>query len=330
MRVGHRRGADDELAQRWFAAMPSVKLVNAYGLTETSDDTNHEVMERAPDGDRVPLGPPVNNVHVYVVDEHLSPVPLGAPGEIVFSGVCVGRGYVNDPERTRLAFLADPLRKGERLYRSGDFGRWRPDGKLEFLGRRDAQVKISGFRIEIGDIENALLRAPGVRQGAVVIAERADKSKRLVAFYASERPLEISILQDQLSQALPAYMVPSTFHWQESLPLTANGKIDRKNLTALAGKLGAVEEPARYSAPTTPTERLFCEVLAGIMGIEQVSVDSHLFYDLGADSLVITTFCARLRKRADLPPISTKEVYQRPTIRSLAAALTDAGPAPLV
>ncbi len=316
-----------ELARRWFTVKPSIKLVNAYGLTETSDDTNHEVMERAPEGDRVPLGPVVNNVHVYVVDPQLSPAPLGAPGEIVFSGVCVGRGYVNDPERTRLAFMADPLRKGERLYRSGDFGRWRPDGKLEFLGRRDAQVKINGFRIEIGDIENALLRASGVRQGAVVIAERPDKSKRLVAFYASERELEISNLQDQLRQALPAYMVPSTFHWRESLPLTANGKVDRKNLTALAGELGAKEEQAPYSAPTTPNERFFCEVLAGLMGIEQVSIDSHLFYDLGADSLVVTTFCARLRARADLPPISTKDVYQRPTIRSLAAALTDSGPA---
>ncbi len=316
-----------ELARRWFAAMPSVKLVNAYGLTETSDDTNHEVMERAPEGDRVPLGPAVNNVRVYVVDPHLSPVPLGAPGEIAFSGVCVGRGYVNDPERTRLAFMANPHREGERFYRSGDFGRWRPDGKLEFLGRRDAQVKINGFRIEIGDIENALLRATDVSQGAVVIAERTDKSKRLVAFYASQRPLEIKFLQDQLSQSLPAYMVPSAFHWKESLPLTANGKIDRKSLTALAAELGAGEEQAHYSAPTTATERFFCEVLASIMGIEKVSVDSHLFYDLGADSLVVTAFCARLRARPELPPLSTKEVYQRPTIRSLAAALSDAGPA---
>src|SRR5262249_12765761 len=195
------------LVRRWFAAMPSVRLVNTYGLTETSDDTHHEIMERAPEGDRVPLGPPIPNVHVYVVDEHLSPVPLGAPGEIIFSGVCLGPAYLHDPERTRLAFLADPLREGERIYRSGDFGRWRPDGKLEFLGRRDAQVKISGFRIEIGDIESALERAPGVRQGAVVIAERSDKSKRLVAFYASERPLDVDALRNHLGQALPPYMV---------------------------------------------------------------------------------------------------------------------------
>jgi non-ribosomal peptide synthetase-like protein len=315
-----------ELAQRWFAAKPSIKLANAYGLTETSDDTNHEVMERAPDGDRVPLGPAVNNVWVYVVDERLTPVPLGATGEIVFSGVCVGRGYVNDPERTRAAFMADPHREGQRLYRSGDFGRWRPDRKLEFLGRRDAQVKINGRRMEIGDIENALLGVPGVDQGAVVIAERADKSKRLVAFYSSEQALETGMLLEQLRQALPSFMVPSTFHWRESLPLTPNGKIDRKKLTALAGELGAVEEEARYTAPTTPIEQSFCEVLADIMNVERVSVDSDFFYDLGADSKVMMQFCTRLLKREDLPRVSIKEVYQHPTIRSLTAALADAAP----
>ena len=163
-----------ELAQRWFASQPQIKLVNAYGLTETSDDTNHEVMDRAP-ADRVLLGRPINNVHIQVVDEYLAPVPLGAPGEIVFSGVCVGRGYVNDPERTRAAFLTDP--DGQRRYRSGDHGRWRPDGKLEFLGRRDSQLKIRGFRIELGEIENTLLRVPGVRDGAVVVA-RAGRSEQ--------------------------------------------------------------------------------------------------------------------------------------------------------
>ena len=172
-----------ELTQRWFAAQPGVKLVNAYGLTETSDDTNHEVMDRPPEGTRVPLGRPVSNVRIYLVDEHLSPVPLGAPGVIAFSGVCVGRGYINDPERTRLAYRADPHRAGERLYLGGDYGRWQPDGKLEFLGRRDTQVKVSGFRIEIGEIENALLRVPGVRDGAVVVTGRPGQAQRLVAFW---------------------------------------------------------------------------------------------------------------------------------------------------
>src|SRR5260221_4205024 len=231
-----------ELAQRWFAAQPGIKLINAYGLTETSDDTNHEVMDRAPDRERVSLGRPVNNVHVYVVDEHLSLVPLGAPGEIVFSGVCVGRGYINDPERTRRAFLADPHREGQRMYRSGDYGRWLPEGKLEFLGRRDAQVKISGFRIEIGEIENTILRCPGVREGAVVIRERADQSRHLVAFYSGQQPLDGNALRDQLHELLPQYMVPSAFHWQRSLPLTDNGKVDRKALAVLAGVPDVAEQ----------------------------------------------------------------------------------------
>src|SRR6266566_1207900 len=231
-----------ELTQRWFAVQPGIKFVNASGPTETSDDTNHEVMDSVPDRERVPLGRPINNVHIYVVDEHLSPVPLGTPGELVFSGVCVGRGYVNDPERTRRVFLADPHRKGERLYRSGDYGRWLPEGKLEFLGRRDSQVKISGFRIEIGEIENTLLRVSGVRDGAVVVAERADQSKRLVAFYSGQRPLEVDVLRDRLGESLPEYMVPSAFHWRESLPLTANGKIDRRALMAIGGELDVAEQ----------------------------------------------------------------------------------------
>src|SRR6266542_6032274 len=168
-----------ELVERWFAGQPRIKLVNAYAPTETSDDTNHEIMDRPPPGERVPLGRPIHNVQIDIVDEHLSPVALGEAGEIIFSGMCVGRGYINDPERTRSAFLPDPHRPGGRLYRSGDYGRWLPDGKLEFLGRRDSQVKISGFRIEIGEIESALVRLPGVREAAVVVTEHAERGKQL-------------------------------------------------------------------------------------------------------------------------------------------------------
>src|SRR5437867_2052088 len=273
-----------ELVQRWFAAQPAIKLVNAYGLTETSDDTNHEVMDRAPDRERVPLGHPIHNVSVYVVDQYLSPVPLGAPGEIVFSGVCVGRGYINDPERTRRAFMADPHREGHRLYRSGDYGRWLPEGKLEFLGRRDARVKLSGFRIEIGEIENALLRLHGVRDGAVVVTERADHSKRLVAFYSGQRPLDPSILRNQLRESLPVYMVPSAFHWRKSLPVTDNGKIDRKALTALAGELEVAEQGRE--GPRTATEQWLAAAWAKVLGIpkDQIGRRDH-FFDLGGTSL---------------------------------------------
>ena len=271
-----------ELAQRWFAAEPGIKLVNAYGLTETSDDTNHEVMDRAPDGGRMPLGRPVSNVRVYVVDEDLSPVPLGAAGLIAFSGVCVGRGYVNDPERTRQAYRADPHHPGQRLYLGGDYGRWRPDGKLEFLGRRDSQVKISGFRIEIGEIENTLLRVPGIRDGAVVVAGRPGQGQRLVAFYTGPRPLEAGALRDRLGTSLPGYMVPAAFCWRETLPLTANSKIDKKTLTALAGELGDATAGPGYHAPGTPAERRLAAAWAKVLGIPQDQISRHdNFFDRG-------------------------------------------------
>jgi amino acid adenylation domain-containing protein len=301
-----------ELTQRWFAAYPKIKLVNTYGLTETSDDAVHEIMDRVPERERVPLGRPINNVRVYVVDEHLSPVPLGAPGAIVFSGVCVGRGYINDPERTRLVFMADPHREGQRLCWSGDYGRWLPEGKLDFLGRRDTQVKIAGFRIEIGEIENTLLRVPGVRDGAVVVAERADRSKSLVAFYSGQRPLEAGVLRDRLAESLPGYMVPAAFHWRESLPLTANSKIDRKTLTALAGEFGVVEED--YCAPRTPSEHRLAAAWAEVLGIPQEGIgrQDH-FFDRGGTSLAAVRLAVILDRA-----VSLKDITRHPILADLA------------
>jgi amino acid adenylation domain-containing protein len=302
-----------ELTQRWFASQPAIKLINAYGLTETSDDTNHEVMETVPDSDRVPLGRAINNVQIQIVDEYLTPVPLGAPGEIVFSGICVGRGYINDPDRTRAAFLTDPDHPGQRRYRSGDHGRWRPDGKLEFLGRKDSQLKIRGFRIELGEIENTLLRVPGVRDGAVVVAERADHSRHLVAFYSSQRPLAVDVLRDRLGESLPEYMVPSAFHWRERLPLTANSKIDKKTLTTLAGELSAVEDD--YDAPSTPTEQRLAAAWAKVLGIpqDQVSRTDH-FFDRGGTSLSAVKLAVTLDRA-----FSLKDLTSRPVLADLAA-----------
>lgn len=309
-----------ELIQRWFAICPEIKLVNAYGLTETSDDTNHEVMDGPPEGDRVLLGRAVNNVRVYVVDEHLSLVPLGAPGVIAFSGVCVGRGYVNDPERTRAAYLDDPHRPGERLYLGGDWGRWHPGGKLEFLGRRDNQVKIRGFRIEIGEIENTLLRVPGVRDGAVVVAERAGHSKHLIAYYTGRRQ-EVERLRRTLGAALPAYMVPSAFHWQDSLPLTANGKIDRKALTARAeqsapaqGDGGAEDQ---HRVPRTPAERKLAAAWAELLGVPEhrIGRQDH-FFDSGGTSLTAVKLTIALDRA-----VSLKDITRHPVLADLAALL---------
>jgi surfactin synthase thioesterase subunit len=208
--------------------------------------------------------------------------------------------------------MADPHREGQRLYQGGDYGRWRPEGKLEFLGRRDTQVKIRGFRIEIGEIENTLLRVPGIRDGAVVVAGLASQSKHLVAFYSGPRPLPAGVLRDRLGESLPGYMVPSAFHWQESLPLTANSKIDRKALTALAGELGDVEQD--YDAPTTPTEQRLAAAWAKVLGIpqDQIGRRDH-FFDRGGTSLSAVKLAIALDRA-----VSLKELTRHPILADLA------------
>ncbi|MER5964626.1 amino acid adenylation domain-containing protein [Streptomyces sp. NPDC002057] len=308
-----------DLVRRWFATAPGTRLVNAYGLTETSDDTNHEVMEAAPDGARVPLGRPIPNVYVYVVDQDLTPVPLGAPGEIVFSGVCVGRGYINDPERTRHAFLPDPHRPGERLYRSGDYGRWLPDGKLEFLGRRDTQVKIRGFRIETGEVENALLAVPGVRDAAVVVTPTGDRTS-LVGFYTSDAPLGTDVLAERLARSLPAYMVPSALHRRDALDLTANGKVDKKALAGLAETLTPAD--AAHEPPRTPTEQRLADAFATVLGLprDRVGRRDH-FFDQGGTSLSAVRLAIHLDRVVPLP-----EVLSHPVLADLATLIDSRTP----
>ncbi|MBL1084169.1 amino acid adenylation domain-containing protein [Streptomyces actinomycinicus] len=308
-----------ELVQRWFAIQPGIGLLNAYGLTETSDDTNHELLDGVPD--RVLLGRPVGNVRVYVVDEHLSLVPLGAPGLIAFSGICVGRGYVNDPERTREAYRTDPYRPGERLYLGGDWGRWQPGGKLEFLGRRDNQVKIRGFRIEIGEIENTLLKVDGVRDGAVVVVERGGGNKHLIAFHTGRRH-QPDVLREALSAALPAYMVPSAFHWQGSLPLTANGKTDRKALTARAQRTEPAAEPAGAEREALgPAERKIAAAWAELLGVPEHRISrTDNFFDCGGTSLSAVKLSIALDRA-----VSLKDITRHPVLADLAALLEGAG-----
>lgn len=304
-----------ELVRRWFDVMPNVKLVNAYGLTETSDDTNHEVMSAAPAGGSVPLGPPIPNVRVHILDERQRLVPLGAPGEIAFSGVCVGRGYINDPERTAQAYSTDPYVDGARLYRAGDYGRWSPDGKLEYLGRRDNQVKISGFRIEIGDIENALLRVPGIRDGAVVVGEGAGQSKFLVAFYSGNRPLEADEIRSEMAARVPGYMVPSSYKWRDSLPLTGNGKIDRKALTRMTREI--FPEAGAATEGLSATEQRLAEAWATVLGLPVGRIGGQdSFFALGGTSLSAVKL-AVLLKRA----VSIKDIMQTPILADLAALL---------
>ena len=303
------------LVERWFASQPDVPLVNAYGLTETSDDTNHEVMRRPPENGRVVVGRPVRNVDVSVVDERLALAPLGAAGELVFSGVCAGRGYVNDPRLTEAAFGPDPHRPGRRMYRSGDFGRWLPDGRLEFLGRRDAQVKVRGFRIEIGEVEHRLSRAPGLRECAAVAVDG-----ELVAFYTGPAELSTASLSAFVGAALPEYMVPTRFHRLAALPRTDNGKTDRRRLARLAAE--PPPAAAELAAPATPTERWLAEAWSEVLGIPagRVARDDD-FFARGGTSLSAVRLAIRLDRR-----VSLEDLARHPVLRDL-ARLVDAAEA---
>ncbi|MFG2594353.1 amino acid adenylation domain-containing protein [Streptomyces sp. NPDC048462] len=309
-----------DLVRRWFRARPATGLVNAYGLTETSDDTTHAVMHRVPESDGVPIGRPVGNVRMYLLDEHRSPVPLGATGAIAFSGICVGRGYINDPERTRAAFLPDPYRPGERLHLSGDYGRWLPDGQLEFLGRRDNQVKIRGFRIETGEIENALLAVPGVRDGAVVVTgEAAGRARRLIAFCSGTQPLPAGSVAERLAETLPAYMVPAAVHWREALPLTANGKIDRAELTRIAAESGPPGDPGSEALPRTRTERRLAAAWSRALGVPQDRLGRRdNFFDRGGTSLSAVGVVISLDRE-----VSLKDLVRHPVLTDLAALVDE-------
>ncbi|MFE7120357.1 amino acid adenylation domain-containing protein [Streptomyces sp. NPDC057654] len=309
-----------ESVRRWFRAYPHIRLVNSYGATEVSDDTMHEVLDRAPQGDFVSVGRALRNVDAYVLDENLALAPLGSPGEIAFSGVCVGRGYINDEERTRQAFVPDPFRADTRMYRTGDFGRRLPDGRIEYLGRRDEQVKIRGFRIEIGEIENRLLAMADVRDAAVVIEGAPGGPRNLVAFFTGGEELVAEHLRDFLAGSLPDYMVPTYFHRLRRLPLTENGKVDKTALLRLAGTLGHGGAP--YVAPRTPTEQRLATLWAEVLNapLERIGRDDD-FFELGGSSLAGVRLVVRMDRE-----LSLKQLVGHPVLSSLAAVLDGTHP----
>lgn len=306
--------------RRWFACRPEVRLVNAYGATEVSDDTMHEILDRAPEREFVTLGRLRRNVRGYVLDENGEPAPLGSAGEIAFSGVCVGRGYVNDPERTGEVFVPDPFRPGARMYRTGDFGRWLPEGRIQFLGRRDQQVKIRGFRIETGEVEHRLLAMDEVEQAVVVTGGGDDRHKVLAAFLTGggDRP-DGSSISRFLAGYLPDYMIPAYYHWLDALPLNENGKVDRRVLAELAGTLGHADGP--YAAPVTPTEQRLAVAWAEALNVPLQRIGrGDGFFALGGTSLAATWLVVKLGGL-----VSLGQVVAHPVLSELAAVIDAEG-----
>jgi amino acid adenylation domain-containing protein len=310
-----------ELARAWLTRVPRIPLVNAYGPTECSDDVTHHILRTPPRAEEatVPIGRPIANTQIYILDHLLQPVPIGVVGELCVGGDGVGLGYLHDEARTAAAFVPDPFsqRPGMRLYRTGDLARQRADGVIEFLGRVDDQVKLRGFRIELGEIEAVLTRHPQVGAGAVLASE---KDQRLVAFVVpanGELPSPAD-LRAYLARRLPEYMVPSAFVPLLRLPLSANGKVDRKALPLPRPEHLAISES--YVAPRTPTEESLARIWAEVLDLPQVGV-THNFFELGGHSLKATRVLARVEEAFPGKRLPLRTLFESPTIEAFAAAL---------
>ncbi|WP_415835330.1 non-ribosomal peptide synthase/polyketide synthase, partial [Corallococcus soli] len=312
-------------------------VVNGYGPTEATVFTCCLRMERPEDarGDLLPIGPPVANTRVYVVDGALRPVPVGVPGELLIGGDGLARGYLSRPDLTAERFLPDPFSTtpGERMYRSGDLVRWRPDGSLDFLGRIDGQVKVRGFRVELSEVEAALKGwRPAIADAAVLVREDVPGDKRLVAYVvpAVAGVLDVQALREHLRQRLPEYMVPTAFVTVAALPLTPNGKVDRHALPE--PDAASTARKGRFVEPGNPLEDRLTSVWARELGAQRIGVHDHFFEDLGGTSLTVVRVANRLREalQRDVPVVW---LFEHPTVHALAERLeregAKAGAAPM-
>ena len=294
------------LVRRFKRQLPGIGLYNLYGPTEAAVDVTAWNCARPEVPDNTPIGKPIANTRLYVLDGQLQPVPLGVVGELFIAGVQVARGYLNRPELTAERFLDDPFTPG-RMYRTGDLGRYLPDGTLEYLGRNDDQVKIRGLRIELGEIQARLIEHPAVKD-AVVVA----RDQRLVAYYTGA-PTDIESLRAQLLQHLPDFMVPALFMHLDALPLSPNGKLDRKALPAPGMDALQVRE---YAAPEGDTEILLAQLWAELLKVERVGRHDN-FFELGGHSLLAVSLIGRLRQEG--MEADVRGLFEQPTLAGYAA-----------
>ncbi|WP_318201604.1 non-ribosomal peptide synthetase [Streptomyces sp. SCL15-4] len=301
-----------ELCARWFRRFPGIPLVNAYGPTECSDDITHAVLtpESAP-AQRVPIGTVVRNTELYVLDEELRLVPAGVAGELYAGGTGVARGYGGRPALTAERFVPDPFggRPGDRLYRTGDLARWRADGNLEYLGRVDDQVKIRGHRVELGEIEAALTATGLVRQAVVAV-----RGGQPVGYVVAEEA-DPAALRAALAPTLPDYMIPAAFVTLERIPLTPNGKVDRKALPEPGSSAFA---RAAHVEPRTGLERRVAAAWLDALPVDRVGVE-NAFFDLGGDSIRAVTVAGVLR--AEGLDVTVRDIFQLRTVAALCAVV---------
>ena len=307
-----------DLRERFFSVFAETELFNMYGPTEAAVDVTYWPCKRESEEEFVPLGRPMPNVQLYVLDSRLEPAPIGVAGELYVGGVNLARGYLNRPELTAERFIPNPFSEtaGSRLYRTGDLVRYLDDSRLEFLGRKDSQVKLRGFRIELGEIEAVLRQHESVRACVVVAREEASGEQRLVAYVVAreEQGIDNAKLRQYLSDRLPVYMIPTTFVSLETLPVLSSGKVDRKALPA-PEDLTRVEE-REYVAPRTPVEEMLAGIWAEVFKLDRISVNDN-FFDLGGHSLLATRVAARINEVYP-QAISLRDLFEKPVLAEVA------------
>ncbi len=313
------------LANTWLSLNPNIPIMNAYGPTEASDDITQYIIREPIKGDvtSIPIGRALANLSLYVMDSSQQLLPLGVQGEICVSGVGVGPGYWNNPIKTTESFVINPYADvaghGKRLYKTGDLGRWLPNGELEFIGRIDDQVKIRGFRIELGEIESQLSLCAGVTSSVVLAREYNEGDRSLVAYVVSDTTNNesdfIAHIKTHLHEVLPTYMVPSAFVLLDVFPLTANGKVDKKALPAP----DISEQQAQYIAPTTVIEQQLCDIWQQVLGIKQVGITDN-FFELGGHSLLVMQVISRAQKLG--LSINVRQVFASSMLSELACLLS--------
>jgi len=313
-------GMGRDLHDRFFERLPGRTLAHFYGPTEASISCLYWDCAPGLGPGAVPIGRPVANMRVHLLDETLHPVPAGIPGEIFIGGVGLADGYLARPDLTADRFVPDPVPggSGARLYRTGDVARFRPDGAIEFLGRVDHQVKIRGYRIEPGEIETVLERMPNVA-AAVAVARGDEASRRLVAYVVGEGEApEEAAMRAELRRTLPDYMVPAAFVVLDRMPLGPNGKVDRAALP----EPGAGPAPGEsHVAPRTPTEEAIAALWADLLKRDRVGVIDN-FFDLGGDSLLATRIVSRLRSEFEID-FPLRRFFEASTVAALAAAVEE-------
>ncbi len=312
-----------ELQER-FHAILNAELHNFYGPTEAAIDVTCWPYGHANGRTIVPLGNPIANTQIYLLSPALQPAPIGAPGELFIGGANLGRGYLNRPELTAEKFIPNPLgaAAGARLYRTGDLARYLPDGAIEYLGRSDHQVKIRGFRIELGEIESALRQHPSLREAVAMAREDKTGAKRLVAYVTlGEEPAPtVSELRAFLKGKLPEHMTPSAFVFLEAMPLSPNGKVNRRALPEPDNS--RPELAAAFVAPRTLTEEKLAEIWSQLLGVERVGIYDN-FFELGGHSLLATQLVSRTRETFEVE-LSLVKLFESPVIAELAEAISQA------